>query len=144
MIHRALFGSVERFFAILLEHYAGALPTWLMPVQVVVVPVRDDHEGYARHVADNCALAGIRAQVDSADEPLKGRIRRWKLEKTPYILVVGDDDMTAGTVGVNARGASAPDRDVPLDVVVAAISGEIEAKGSPERGGDVPSSEVAT
>jgi threonyl-tRNA synthetase len=137
MIHRALFGSVERFFAILLEHYAGALPTWLMPVQVAVLPVRDDHEGYAQHVADNCAWVGIRAQVDSADEPLNGRIRRWKLDKTPYVLVVGDDDKAAGTVGVNARGGSAPDRGVPLDVVVGAISAEIQARGSPERGGDV-------
>ena len=85
MIHRALFGSVERFFAILLEHYAGALPTWLMPVQVVVLPVRDDHDDYARAVAARLRGAGVRVEVDVADEPLKARIRRWKLEKVPYI-----------------------------------------------------------
>ncbi len=105
MIHRALFGSVERFFAILLEHYAGALPTWLMPVQVVVLPVRDDHDDYARAVAATLRTAGVRVEVAVADEPLKARIRRWKLEKVPYILVVGDDDVAAGTVGVNARSS---------------------------------------
>ncbi|HTT86760.1 MAG TPA: threonine--tRNA ligase, partial [Acidimicrobiales bacterium] len=102
MIHRALFGSVERFFAILLEHYAGALPTWLMPVQVVVLPVRDDHDGYAREVAGTFHSAGVRAEVGPADEPLPARIRRWKLEKVPYVLVVGDDDTGPRTVGVNA------------------------------------------
>ncbi|MGA2520675.1 MAG: threonine--tRNA ligase [Acidimicrobiales bacterium] len=138
MIHRALFGSVERFFAILLEHYAGALPTWLMPVQVAVLPVRDDHDGYARHVAAACRAAGIRVEVDTADEPLNARIRRWKLEKVPYVLVVGDEDTAAGTVGVNARGATRADRGVALEVLVAAVSAEIEAKGLPERGGDAP------
>src|SRR5580704_4048588 len=86
MIHRALFGSVERFFAILLEHYAGALPTWLMPTHVVVLPVRDDHADYAEQVADRCRAAGLRVIVDPADEPLGGRIRRWKMEKMPYIV----------------------------------------------------------
>ncbi len=138
MIHRALFGSVERFFAILLEHYAGALPTWLMPVQVVVLPVRDDHDAYARHVAAALRAAEIRVEVDAADEPLNARIRRWKLDKVPYVLVVGDDDTAAGTVGVNARGANRADRGVPLEVLVAAVSAEIEAKGLPERGGDAP------
>ncbi|MGH9019043.1 MAG: threonine--tRNA ligase, partial [Acidimicrobiales bacterium] len=105
MIHRALFGSVERFFAILLEHYAGALPTWLMPVQVVVLPVRDDHQGYAEHAAATARAAGLRATVGEADEPIGARIRKWKMEKTPYILVVGDEDQAAGTVGVTARGS---------------------------------------
>ena len=108
MIHRALFGSVERFFAILLEHYAGALPTWLMPVQVVVLPVRDDHDAYAQRVATSLRTSQVRVEVDTADEPLNARIRRWKLEKVPYVLVVGDDDVAAGTVGVNARSSSPP------------------------------------
>ena len=137
MIHRALFGSVERFFAILLEHYAGALPTWLMPVQVVVLPVRDDHDDYARDVAATLRVAQVRVDVDTADEPLPARIRRWKLEKVPYILVVGDDDTAAGTVGVNARGSKRPDRGVALDAFVAALSAEIVGKGSPEGVGTV-------
>ena len=132
MIHRALFGSVERFFAILLEHYAGALPTWLMPIQVVVIPVRDDHGPYADTVADACRAAGLRAAVYSADEPIGPRIRRGKLEKIPYILVVGDDDATSATVGVNARGSQRPDRGVGIDAFVKAVAAEVQAKGSPE------------
>jgi threonyl-tRNA synthetase len=132
MIHRALFGSVERFFAILLEHYAGALPTWLMPTHVVVLPVRDDHGDYGEQVAERARAAGLRVIVDHADEPLGGRIRRWKMDKIPYIVVVGDDDVAAGTVGVNARGSERPQRGVSLGDFIAAVVAEIEAKGSPE------------
>jgi len=104
MLHRALFGSIERFFGVLLEHYAGAFPTWLAPVQVRVLGVRDDHDPYARVVADMLRAAGIRVDVVDASEALGGRIRKAKLEKLPYVLVVGDDDVSAHTVGVNARG----------------------------------------
>ncbi len=135
MIHRALFGSVERFFAILLEHYAGALPTWLMPVQVAVLPVRDDHDDYAREVAGALRAAPARVEVDTADEPLNARIRRWKLEKVPYILVVGDDDVSAATVGVNARSSERAVRGVPLEGFLATLSAEIADRGSPETGG---------
>ena len=110
MIHRALFGSVERFFAILLEHYAGALPTWLSPEQVRVLAVRDDHEEYAHKVADRLRAIGARVSVDPADEPLKPRVGKAKVLKIPYILVVGDDDVRAGTVGVNRRGGDRPER----------------------------------
>jgi len=135
MIHRALFGTVERFFAILLEHYAGALPTWLVPTQVAVLPVRDDHGPYAEHVAATCRGTGLRVEVDPANEPLGSRIRRWKLEKVPYVVVVGDDDTAAGTVGVNARGSARPDRGIALEAFVAAVAAEVESKGSPEKGG---------
>ncbi len=138
MIHRALFGSVERFFAILLEHYAGALPTWLMPVQAVVLPVRDDHNDYAHDVAAPLRDAGVRVEVDIADEPLNARIRRWKVEKVPYVLVVGNDDVAAGTVGVNARSSERAVRDVPLDEFVTALFAEIAEKGSPEQGASSP------
>ena len=104
MIHRALFGSVERFFAILLEHYAGALPAWLSPVQARVLPVREDHDLYAAAVLGRLQAAGLRADAVVADEPLGARIRKAKLEKLPYVLVVGDEDVDAGTVGVNPRG----------------------------------------
>ncbi|HTT86052.1 MAG TPA: threonine--tRNA ligase, partial [Acidimicrobiales bacterium] len=129
MIHRALFGSVERFFAILLEHYAGALPTWLMPTQVAVLPVRDDHADYGASVAQACRAAGLRVAVEAADEPIGGRIRHWKLEKVPYVLVVGDDDVAAATVGVNARGAQRPVRGVARDVFIGSVKAEIDAKG---------------
>jgi threonyl-tRNA synthetase len=132
MIHRALFGSVERFLALLLEHYAGALPTWLAPVQTRVLPVRDGHDAYAVRLADRLRGDGYRAEVDEADEPLGARIRRAKLEKVPYVLVVGDDDVAAGTVGVNARGSATPERGVPVDDFVARLGGEIEARVGPE------------
>jgi threonyl-tRNA synthetase len=132
MIHRALFGSVERFLALLLEHYAGALPTWLSPVQARLLPVRDDHDAYAVRLADRLRSEGYRADVDEADEPLGARIRRGKLEKVPYLLVVGDDDVAAGTVGVNARGSATPARGVPVDDFVARLRGEIEARVGPE------------
>ena len=127
MIHRALFGSVERFFAVLLEHYAGAFPTWLAPVQARVLGVRDDHDGYAAKVVDQLAQAGIRVDTIEADEPLGARIRRAKLEKVPYVLVVGDDDVAAGTVGVNARGKDV-ERGVAVDEFEARIRAEIDER----------------
>jgi threonyl-tRNA synthetase len=128
MLHRALLGSVERFFGVLVEHFAGAFPAWLAPVQVRVLPVRDDHEGYAQQVLDRLVAVGFRVDASPADEPLGGRIRKAKLEKLPYILVVGDDDLANGTVGVNARGSERPERDVPLDDFAARLAAEVEAK----------------
>lgn len=104
MIHRALFGSLDRFFGIMVEHYAGAFPLWLAPVQARVLPVRDDHEDYAADVVAALKSAGYRVESDHATEPLGGRIRRGKLEKIPYLLVVGDDDVERRTLGVNPRG----------------------------------------
>jgi threonyl-tRNA synthetase len=116
MIHRALFGTIERFFAILTEHYAGAFPTWLAPVQVTVLPVADRHEDYAAEVVTRLKADGRRAElVDAHSDSLGARIRRAKLEKVPYVLVVGDSDVEQRTVGVNARGSDVPERDVPLD-----------------------------
>ncbi len=135
MIHRALFGSVERFFAILLEHYAGALPTWLAPEQVRVLGVRDDHQGYADKVAARLAAVGVRVGLEPADEPLSARIRRAKLLKTPYILVVGDDDVAAGTVGVNRRGSDRPVRGVPVTDFTEALEREITERRLPESSG---------
>ncbi len=132
MIHRALFGSVERFFAILLEHYAGALPTWLSPEQVRVLGVRGDHEAYAHKVADRLRAVGARVSVDPADEPLGARIRRAKLLKLPYILVVGDDDVHAGTVGVNRRGSQHPDRGIELTDFTSRLELEISERRLPE------------
>jgi threonyl-tRNA synthetase len=125
MIHRALFGSVERFFAILLEHYAGAFPTWLAPVQVVVLPVRDENAGYAEEVRATLAGSGLRVEVIAADEPLGARVRRAKhVERVPCVLVVGDRDVAARTVGVNARAEQAEQRGVPLASVVERLVAE--------------------
>jgi threonyl-tRNA synthetase len=136
MIHRALFGSVERFMAILIEHYAGALPTWLSPEQVRVVPVGEVHENYADEVLTTLKSRGIRASIDRATEPLGGRIRRAKLEKIPYILVVGDSDVAARSVGVNRRGSDKPERDVALDNFVDNVEREIDDRLTPEGAGD--------
>jgi len=125
MVHRALFGSVERFFAILLEHYAGAFPTWLSPVQVRVLPVRDANEAYAGSVAERLAAEGARVDVVPADENVGARIRKARLEKLPYALVVGDDDVAAGTVGVNDRDDQRAERDVPLDTFVERLRPEL-------------------
>ena len=132
MIHRALFGSVERFMAILIEHYAGNMPTWLSPEQVRVLGVRDDHDDYAHSVAAALRQVGARVQVEEADEPLGARIRKAKLEKVPYILVVGDDDVTNQTIGINARGSNDPERAVALEGFRERLVEEINAHGSPE------------
>jgi len=132
MIHRALFGSVERFMAILIEHYAGNLPTWMAPEQVRVLGVRDDHDDYAYEVARQLKAEGVRVEVEAANEPLGARIRRAKLEKVPYILVVGDDDVANGTLGINARGANDPERGVKVDDFIARLREEIASHGSPE------------
>jgi len=127
MLHRALFGSIERFFGVLLEHFAGAFPTWLAPVQARVLPVRDDHHDYAFRVVDRLKAEGFRAEIVEADEPLGGRIRKAKLEKLPYVLVVGDDDVAAGTLGVNPRGG-AVERDVTVDEFIERLGAEVLAK----------------
>ncbi|MHB1445771.1 MAG: threonine--tRNA ligase [Acidimicrobiales bacterium] len=122
MIHRALFGSVERFFAVLVEHYAGAFPVWLAPVQARILPVRDDHDDYAHRVAAQLKGAGLRADVAGASEKLGARIRRAKMERIPYVLVVGDDDVAAGSVGVNERGSEQPERGVPVTELIDRIT----------------------
>ncbi len=132
MIHRALFGSVERFMAILIEHFAGNLPTWLCPEQVRVLGVRDDHDDYANEVAALLRERGLRTQVDEASEPLGARIRKAKLEKIPYVLVVGDDDVAAGTVGVNARGSNDPERGVSVAEFAERLVDEVARHASPE------------
>jgi threonyl-tRNA synthetase len=126
MIHRALFGSFDRFFAVLLEHTAGALPTWLAPVQVQVLPVRSDHEEHVRGLVERLRAAGLRAESVDADEPLGARIRKAKLDKIPHVVVVGDDDVAADTVGDNPRGGDV-ERGVPVATFVERLRTEIAA-----------------
>jgi threonyl-tRNA synthetase len=124
MIHRALFGSIERFFAVLVEHYAGAFPAWLAPVQVRVLPVRDDHDAFAHRLVDRLKGEGFRVDSVDASEPLGNRIRKAKLEKLPYVLVVGDDDVEHGTVGVNPRGGSV-ERGVTVEAFAERLRAEV-------------------
>ncbi len=126
VIHRALLGTIERFFGVLLEHYAGAFPAWLAPVQAAVLPVGADHVDYAHTVHDRLRADGFRVELHAADEPLGARIRKAKLQKLPYVLVVGADDAAAATVGVNARGSERPERDVAVDDFVARLRAEVD------------------
>ena len=103
VIHRALFGSEERFFAIVLEHYAGALPPWLAPVQVVDIPIADAHVSYLRGVADRLRERGIRVEVDAGDDRMQKKIRTAQKQKVPYMLLAGDEDVAAGAVSFRYR-----------------------------------------
>ena len=104
MVHRALFGSVERFFGVLIEHYAGAFPAWLAPVQVVLIPISERHAEYANKVAAQLKEAGVRVEVDARNEKMNAKIREHALQKVPYLLVVGDKEAAAGGVNVRTRG----------------------------------------
>jgi threonyl-tRNA synthetase len=103
MVHRALYGSVERFFGILIEHYAGAFPVWLAPVQAVVMPITDRHLEYARKVHARLEEAGLRSHLDDRKEKVNLKIRDAQLQKTPYMLVVGDREAESGCVSVRHR-----------------------------------------
>ncbi len=124
MIHRALMGSVERFFGVLIEHYAGAFPTWLSPEQVRVLPVAAAHGAYAESVVSRLKAEGFRVDIDHADEQLGKRIRNAKTGKVPYVLVVGDDDVANGTVGVNPRGGDV-ERDITVADFVARVAADV-------------------
>jgi len=126
MIHRALFGSVERFFGILVEHYAGAFPAWLAPVQATIVPVADRHLEYADEVATAIHEAGIRVDVDSTSETVGEKIRRALSLKVPAVLVVGDKDVSAGTVGYRRYEADHEDRGVALEDAIARLKAAVQ------------------
>ena len=118
MVHRALFGSVERFFGVLIEHYAGAFPLWLAPVQVGLVPISERHHAYAKKVEAELKAAGLRVETDSRNEKMNGKIRDFANQKTPYILVFGDKEETAGAVSVRTR-AKGDQGSMPLTEFIA-------------------------
>jgi threonyl-tRNA synthetase len=103
MVHRALLGSMERFFGVLVEHYAGAFPLWLAPVQAMVIPIADRHVEYANKVAEQLRAAGFRVQVDDRNERMQAKIRDAQLQKVPYMLVAGDREAEAGEASVRLR-----------------------------------------
>jgi threonyl-tRNA synthetase len=104
MVHRALYGSIERFFGVLIEHYAGNFPVWLSPVQAVMIPISERHAGYAEQVAEKLKSAGVRVHVDARNEKMNAKIREHTLQKVPFLLVVGDKEAEAGEVSVRVRG----------------------------------------
>ena len=130
MVHRALFGSVERFFGILIEHYAGAFPLWLAPVQVAICPVSEKVAEYSKKVAEALKSQNIRVHLDDRNEKLPAKIRDAQLQKIPYMLVVGPKEAEAGTVSVRHRtkGDLGPK---PLGEVLDALHKEIQAKSEP-------------
>jgi threonyl-tRNA synthetase len=130
VIHRAVSGSFERFMGILIEHFAGAFPTWLSPEQVRVLPITDDYAAYANEVTQALDSAGVRVHLDARSETLKYRVAEGARMKVPYMLVVGAKEAEARTVAVNVRGAGEKQRPKPvgLEAFVAAIRAEIETR----------------
>jgi threonyl-tRNA synthetase len=118
MVHRALFGSLERFFGVLIEHYAGAFPLWLAPVQMGLVPISERHLGYAQHLETKLKEAGFRVETDARNEKMNAKIRDFANQKTPYILVFGDKEEAAGAVSVRTRGKG-DQGSQPLDEFIA-------------------------
>jgi threonyl-tRNA synthetase len=127
MIHRALAGSLERFFGIAIEHFGGAFPAWLAPVQAVAVPISEDQLEYAREVAARLVGMGRRVEVDESNEKLGYKIRHWKTQKVPYILVVGKQEAAEGTVNVNERGVETK-RTLTVGAFAEELQSTIEAK----------------
>jgi threonyl-tRNA synthetase len=103
MIHRALLGSMERFMGVLIEHFAGAFPVWLAPVQAVLIPIADRHLPYAQEAAERLRAAGMRVQVDDRGERMNAKIRDAQNQKVPYMLVIGDREVEGGAVAVRLR-----------------------------------------
>ena len=103
MIHRALLGSIERFFGILLEHYGGALPLWLSPIQAVIIPIADRHNEFAFTLKNNLATNGLRIDVDDSNERMGNKIRKAQLQKIPYMLIAGDREIEANQVAIRRR-----------------------------------------
>lgn len=127
MIHRALFGSIERFFAVLLEHYAGAFPVWLAPVQVIGIPITDGHSDYLLDVAKRLEAAGVRVEVDTSDDRMQKKIRNAQKQKIPYMLIAGDEDVAAEAVSFRYRDGTQKNG-VSIDDAIAEIAAAIASR----------------
>jgi threonyl-tRNA synthetase len=129
MVHRALFGSVERFFGVLVEHYAGAFPLWLAPVQVGIVPISERHLGYAEKIQATLQTAGLRVEIDPRNEKMGAKIRDFTMQKLPYILVVGDKEAETGAVSLRVRGLG-DQGGMPLEEFVGRARGLVESRST--------------
>jgi threonyl-tRNA synthetase len=129
MVHRAIFGSVERFFGVLIEHYAGAFPLWLAPVQIGLVPISERHHAYAQKVEAELKAAGLRVETDDRNEKMNGKIRDFANQKTPYILVFGDKEQEANAVSVRTRGKG-DQGSVPLAEFIAKCKALVEKQST--------------
>ena len=120
MIHSAKFGSIERFLGVLVEHYAGAFPPWLAPVQVVGIPITAEHVRYLDGVATKLAASGVRIEVDASDDRMQKKIRNAQKQKVPYMLIAGDEDVAKGAVSFRYRNGEQKNG-VPVEEAVAEI-----------------------
>ena len=125
MIHRALFGSIERFMGVLIEHYAGALPPWLAPVQVAGIPISDAHVPYLEEVAARLGARRIRVEIDDSSDRMQKKIRNAQKQKVPFMLLAGDEDVAAGAVSFRYRNG-AQRNGVPIDEAIAEIVAAVE------------------
>jgi threonyl-tRNA synthetase len=127
MVHRALLGSLERFFGVLVEHYAGAFPVWLAPLQVALIPIADRHVDYAHTVAEQLRAAGVRVEVDASSDRMRAKIRNAQLQKIPYMLVIGDREVEAETVNLRRRDGETPGA-MPVDAFIALLREAVEER----------------
>jgi threonyl-tRNA synthetase len=127
MIHSAKFGSIERFFGVLTEHYAGAFPPWLAPVQVVAIPVAERHDDYLYDVAKRLQARGIRVEVDDSDDRMQKKIRNAQLQKVPFMVLAGDRDVESGAVSFRYRNGD-QDNGVPIDEAIARVVEAVESR----------------
>ncbi|WP_110241320.1 threonine--tRNA ligase [Nocardioides gilvus] len=127
MIHSAKFGSIERFIGVLVEHYAGAFPPWLAPVQAVAIPIAERHDDYLREIVAQLKTAGLRAEVDLSDDRMQKKIRNAQLQKVPFMLIAGDDDVEAGAVSFRYRDGR-QDNGVPVAEAIARIASAVESR----------------
>jgi threonyl-tRNA synthetase len=142
MIHRALFGSIERFFGVLTEHYAGAFPAWLAPVQVVGIPVADEYAPHLREVVDRLVALGVRAELDASDDRMQKKIRNAAHDKVPFLLIAGEADRDAGAVSFRFRDGSTRNG-VPVDEAMALITGSIRDRLQVLTDGDLAGRDAA-
>jgi threonyl-tRNA synthetase len=127
MIHRALLGSMERFMGVLIEHYAGAFPVWLAPIQAVLIPIADRHLPYSREVEAKLNAAGLRVEVDERGERMNAKIRDAQHQKIPYMLVVGDQEASQGLVALRLRSGENPGA-MPLEAFIERAKQEIQQR----------------
>jgi len=128
MVHRALLGSMERFFGVLIEHFGGAFPAWLAPVQAVIIPISDEkHGAYGREVLGRLEQAGLRVEIDDSKDRMQAKIRRAQLQKVPYMLVIGDKEQAAGAVAVRLRSGEDLGAQ-PVDMFIERVREEVAAK----------------
>jgi threonyl-tRNA synthetase len=124
MIHRALFGSIERFFGVLTEHYSGAFPPWLAPVQVMAIPVAETFTDYLQGVVKQMKSAGIRAELDASDDRMQKKVRNAQMQKIPYMIIAGEEDMKAGAVSFRYRNGDQKNG-IPIAQAIAEITATV-------------------